>query len=606
MAQYTAYTQRGTRYIELNISETTNVTANTSTISWSLYFGLADGGYEYNTGNSVTLTMAGQTLISTSNIGSIQLPIGSHGRKLLREGSFEFAHESDGTGSFSVYCQFTQTQSSAAGNNQATISDTYTCAEIPRMSEFGSSTPSTWTLDTAQNITVTRKLTGSKHRAYYKIGSGELVGIGSGITTDLTIAWSPELALAANSTTSTTFAATLYLRTWASDDTYIGQVTKSITMVIPGSKVRPVFSAFTISEGNLSVVPADPFDGIYVQGKSKIKVSVSADTSNEYGATIKSCTVNIGGTDYTATKSGSVWTATSGVITTTGQITVTATLTDSRGVAPFRSGSVTVYAYTAPKVQLTAYRSDSSGTADSSGTYLTVEVESTFTQLTGGGSSPKNTWTLTVKHKTGSTTVTDLTTSTYYQTITRTFSGLSTDSPYTVTASVADYWTTVTATANVETAFVLVDYHQSGRGIAFGKVAQTSDLAEFAIPVMVNEGIETGTPPTIIQAIPATGSQTTTGSWTDACSITLPSAGTYILMGSLSFTAAVGTYIQVRLDSSSGNVRDSIYIGHATTWHGSTVVDFITVGASTVVKLQMMLSATSNLRTGRLKAVRIV
>jgi hypothetical protein len=606
MAQYTAYTQRGTRYIELNISETTNVTANTSTISWSLYFGLADGGYEYNTGNSVTLTMAGQTLISTSNIGSIQLPIGSRGRKLLQEGSFTFAHESDGTGSFPVYCQFTQTQSSAAGNNQATISSTYTCETIPRMSEFGSSTPDSWTLDTSQNITVTRKLTGSKHRAYYKIGSGSLVGIGSGITTDLTIPWNPDLSLASTTTTSQSFAATLYLRTWASDDTYIGEVTKSVTLVIPASKVRPAFSTFAISEGNLSVVPADPFDGVYIQGKSRIKVQVTADTSAEYGATVKSCTVTIAGTDYTATKSGSVWTATSAVITTSGEITVTATLTDSRGVAPSRSGTVTVYAYTAPKVQLTAYRSDSSGTEDDSGTYLTFEVESTFTQLTGGGSSPKNTWQLVVSHKTGSTTVQDLSTTAYYQTVTRTVSGLSTDNPYTVTASVSDFWTTVSATDNIETAFVLVDYHTSGRGIAFGKVAETQDLAEFALPVHLKDEITTEAPPSVIQANPTTGSKTTTGSWIDLTSITLPEAGTYIIMGSASFTAAVGTYIQVRVDSSSGNVRDSIYIANASTWHGSTVTDIVTVSTATVVKLQAMLSATSNLRTGRLKAVRII
>lgn len=600
---YVATTQLGTRYIELQVTEATNITANTSTISWALYFGLYDGGYQYDYGNKVVLQMAGQTLIDTSNIGSIQLPLGSGGRKLLQEGSFVFAHESDGTGSFPVYCQFTQTQISAAGNNQATISDTYTCETIPRMSEFGSSTPDSWVLDTSQNITVTRKLTGSKHRAYYKIGSGSLVGIGSGITTDLTIPWSPDLSLASTTTTSTTFAATLVLRTWAADDTYIGEVTKSITLVIPASKVRPAFASFVISEGNLSVVPADPFDGIYVQGKSKIKVQVTQDTSLEYGATIKSCTVNIGGTAYTATKSGNVWTATSGVITTTGQIAVTATLTDSRGVAPFRNGTVTVYAYTAPKVQLTAFRSDSSGTEDASGTYLTVEVESTFTQLTGGGSSPKNTWQLVVSHKTGSTTVTDLTTTNYHQTTTGTYSGLSTDNPYTVTASVSDFWTTVSATANVETAFVLVDYHESGRGVAFGKVAQTADLVEFALPIQANAGLIMDAPS--ITSNSGSGISVSSGSWTTLASIAL-TPGTWLITGYATTSNTGSGFVTLQLSSSGANPRNTWPLASGYYSSGS-VSDLVTLtAASTTVNLRCLSGSNITINNATVKAVKIL
>lgn len=600
MAQYTAYTQRGTRYIELNISEATNVTANTSTISWSLYFGLADGGYQYNSGNSVTLTMAGNTLISTSNIGSIQLPIGSRGRKLLQEGSFTFAHDSDGTGSFAVYCQFTQTQSSASGNNQATISETYTCTEIPRMSEM--TAPDTWLLDTAQDITVTRKLTGSTHRAYYKIGSGDLVGIGDGKTTELTIPWTPPLSLAATTTTSISFAATLYLRTWASDGTYIGQVTKSITLTIPGSKVHPSFTSVTDEEA-ATMPSAIESAGIYVQGKSKIKVSVIADTSDDYGATITGCSITIAGTAYAAKLVDGKYVATSGTITTTGAVTISSALTDSRGTTATGTRTVTVAAYNAPTVQLTAYRSDEDGTADSSGTYLTVEVESTFTQLTGGGSSPNNTWTLTVSHKTGNTTVTDLTTSAYYQTITRTFSGLSTDLPYTVTASVSDLWTTVSTSASIETAFVLVDYHYSGRGIAFGKVAQTPDLAEFNIPIQANAGIVMDAPE--ITGSTASGVSVSSGAWTTLATITL-TPGTWLITGYATASTTGSGFVTLQLSSSGANPRNTwpLVSGY---YSSGSVSDLVTLTAtSTTVNLRCLSGTSVTISNAAIKAVQIL
>lgn len=486
---YTAYTQRGTRYIKLALTETTNVTANTSNIHWALYFGLAAGGYQYNTHNAVTMTLGGQTIISTSNIGAIYYSSGSTGEKLLQEGDWTYAHNSDGTGSFAVYCQFNQTQSSASGNNLATISETYTATAIPRTSSFASNSPSTFTLGTAANILIDRKLAGAKHKVLYWIGSQQYIAINSTATTATTISWTPPLSLASESTTETTLSGTMYLDTWTSGDVYLGRVSKSITVKIPTGTVKPGITSTATAEANTSVVPASRFAGTYVQGKSRVKVSVTPNLSNEYGATIKTCVINIGGTNYNATASGGVWSATSGVLSTSGSVSIRVTLTDTRGATGTATTSITVTGYSAPTISLTAFRCDEDGNADDTGEYISFEAENAYTSLSG-----KNTYTLTVdsieQTQSGSVSTRVVTLSSYASPVEQIISGISLDDPYVITARVSDYWTSVSQSVNVGTAFVLVDYHTSGRGLAIGKVAQSADLFEENLPAQFNDHIE--------------------------------------------------------------------------------------------------------------------
>lgn len=53
---------------------------------------------------------------------------------------------------------------------------------------------------------------------------------------------------------------------------------------------------------------------------------------------------------------------------------------------------------------------------------------------------------------------------------------LSTDSQYVIRLTITDYFGTASAEFNIATAFVLIDFNQTGRGIAFGKV---SEMAAF-------------------------------------------------------------------------------------------------------------------------------
>jgi hypothetical protein len=60
---------------------------------------------------------------------------------------------------------------------------------------------------------------------------------------------------------------------------------------------------------------------------------------------------------------------------------------------------------------------------------------------------------------------------------------------YDILLTVKDYFKTISYGADVLTEFSLVDYHYSGKGLAFGKVAESEDLIDAGIPIRARQGI---------------------------------------------------------------------------------------------------------------------
>ena len=476
--------------LSLRLTWTSNGSvANTSTLAYELYLTKTNQytSYNYGSQNTVSLSLNGTSVYSTSSWGRINMSsVAYNGTVTLTSGSITVAHNSDGTKSVAYDARFNQPQYSAVNY---ILTGTQQLDTIPRQSTFTSDSPTSFTLNSASTIKYTINISGAKHRLRYWVGNAQAT-IATGITTN-TKSWTPPLELAAESKTATTLTGTLYLDTYASDGTtLIGTVSQTIKLTIPSS-VKVTISSTTPSEGNTSIVPANPFSGTYVQGKSKIKVTVVPNTAQAQaqGATVKSCTITIGGTAYTASQSGNNWVATSNVIGTSGSVAISATITDTRGRTSTSTTNVTVTAYSAPTVKLSAFRSDSSGTADDAGEYIKYTCTNTYTSL-----SDKNPYTLTIDltEYVGNTqtTTTEFTTTTSTPSKTDIIDSVSTEYAYVLTATVSDHWTSISQSVNIGTAFVLVDYHSSGKGIAFGKVAQTANLFEDALPAQFDDHIE--------------------------------------------------------------------------------------------------------------------
>lgn len=172
--------------------------------------------------------------------------------------------------------------------------------------------------------------------------------------------------------TSVTATATL---TTYSGSTSLGSTTKTFTVAV-ASSVKPTISSFTHAPYSQNSTVNGW--GVYVQGYSQVDLSVSAAAGT--GASIVS--IAFSGTGIS--QSGTATTARSSVLSNTGYLDYSVTVTDSRGRSATSSLSGTgrpyFYEYSNPVVTaMTAFRSNSSGVEDAiSGTYIRTSASFTF------------------------------------------------------------------------------------------------------------------------------------------------------------------------------------------------------------------------------------
>ena len=452
------------RYYQFSWTATQSAANNRSTISWELKaLGGDDSWYAERT---LKLVAAGSTLYSKTD--RVERYTGT-----IKTGSFYIDHATDGTASFSVSLQVAVYVSSV----NCTASKTFTLNKIARASSL---TASNGTLGTAQTLTITRQDSSFKHKITYVCGdvSGYAAGSSSDFTTETSISWTPPLSLAAQNTTGTSVSVTLYLKTYDSSGTQIGQVTKTITCSIPSS-VKPTVS-ITISDptGYLSTY------GGYVQGKSKIKVEISA--SGSQSSTIKAYKTTANGKTYTG---ASVITD---VVASSGTLTISTTVTDSRGRTATASKTITALAYAIPNLsKVSIKRCDSDGTSNNSGAYMLLTFTSAVSSL-----SNKNTATYTVQYKKSTEDAYTEETLTNYENNYAVSNGTfifaaETGASYNVILGVMDAFSDnpVTRTITGQSIFKLFSWLASGTGWAFGKVAELANTVEFALHAKFNRAV---------------------------------------------------------------------------------------------------------------------
>ena len=169
-----------------------------------------------------------------------------------------------------------------------------------------------------------------------------------------------------------------------SDSGYSNQIGdapyKEVTLKIPNDSTTKAAVSMTLAPvGSLP----DAFDGLYVQGRTKVKATLSAE--GQYGASIKSYSMKVDGTTY---DSGDSYT--SDYLTKTGSFTVYGYAKDSRGYTGSTSKSITVIAYSKPKIlNVEAERCDSKGNLADNGTYLKIKAKRSYSPVKSG-STQKN------------------------------------------------------------------------------------------------------------------------------------------------------------------------------------------------------------------------
>ena len=262
---------------------------------------------------------------------------------------------------------------------------------------------------------------------------------------------------------ATSGTATVSVTTYSYGGQELGTDTYSFTITAPSSAV-PTLSLAAARINNS--VPSSW--GIYVQGQSG--VTITATAAGYQGSTISSYTISGGAT---GTQSSNVFTIST--IYSSGSITYTVKVTDSRGRTATASTSISVVAYSAPAFSATdAFRCIANGTASDTGTYISAKATGTFSSV-----SSKNSMTLKVQYA--------LSTSGAYSTaVTLTngtasiIGGGSIDINYSfkVKFTLSDAFNTIEKVLNVGTAAFTVFFRQGGNGVAIGKVSERANAVE--------------------------------------------------------------------------------------------------------------------------------
>lgn len=157
---------------------------------------------------------------------------------------------------------------------------------------------------------------------------------------------------------------------------------KTFTVTVPNSSdTQP---AVTMTLAPVSSLGA-AFSGLYVQGKTKVKATLSAD--GKYSATIKAYSMKADGVTYDSNDS-----YTSGYLSKYGEIAVYGYAKDSRGYTGSASDKITVISYDKPQIQaasgesdVVASRCDADGNLSDSGTYLKIKAKRSYSPVKSGG-----------------------------------------------------------------------------------------------------------------------------------------------------------------------------------------------------------------------------
>lgn len=452
-----------------------SVANNTSSVTAKVQ--LVSTGSSYTINSSATKS-GSLTINGTKYTFTFTAALSGNQTKTIFTKTVTVAHNSNGTKtcSFSATVGINVTLSGTYYGN-VTASGSGTFNTIARASTISSVTSSVAINGTnAVTVNITRAASSFTHTVVFSFGSYSKTTTGVGTSTSYAIptSWINAMPSATSGTAKVTV-------TTYSGSTKIGTaVSKTFKVTVP-SGVVPTISSVTIAEAVAGL--AAQF-GAYVQSKSKLAVSITA--AGAYSSTIKSYKTTIQGASFTARS------FTSGVLSKSGTSTITITVTDSRGRTASTTRSLTVIAYAAPKItSFQGVRCLADGTENYDGTYIKAAINYSISPVRN-----KNTAAYTLEYKpAGAGEWTTLTSGSVYALSSSivSASGLfGQDNSFDLRLSVTDFFTTIRSTTQIPTAFTLIDYNASGRGIAFGKVSELEEGMEINLPMSINKYIYMG------------------------------------------------------------------------------------------------------------------
>lgn len=372
------YTAAGVFY-EPYLTEEYSIDSNTSTLTiehririmqeWGGYYDIPNATPIYVTING---TQYSYTPGNMPRVGPTNVPV------VAATTTHTVTHDSDGKKTITISCRWNNSSASYQG---ATSTQTVTLTTIPRASSM--TFTSSQTMGTAYTFTITRASSSFTHTITWAFGGTSGTAVSS--TSSTTPSYTPPTATFAPLCTNATSATITYTLNTYSGSSLIGSKSYTATLAVPSSVVPSV---------SLATSAVNPFNSMYLQGKSSVKLTATGSVSSDYGAAIRSYSFQVLNAANAAVSSGSSSTSstsathTSGVLTGSGTHTCKVTITDSRGRTATVSRTITVTAYSKPVWgQISAYRCDSNGDSADEGTYIALTANCSYSAVSGNSLS---------------------------------------------------------------------------------------------------------------------------------------------------------------------------------------------------------------------------
>ena len=438
-----------------------DVGSNTSKVSWSLQM-RADSAYcQWNPGPGDFEVWINGGLVWSAQNPSLWYG-GMGGTLTLASGTTTVGHNSDG--SKTVYCEGKYIANSTANYlpNSSTCGGNLGLTTIPRASSFSSITGNT--IGGSQTINIDRKSSSFTHNLWYRIGSGSWVSIATGVGTSKT--WTLPKSLNNQIPNTTSLTLTYLLRTYNGGSQIGGDVTYNFKVNYSGEKP---------TAGSVSITYANLFNNKFIANYSTATIKYSG-YAGVYGSTVKSAQVIFNGS----------WRGTATYNTgklTTGTHRFQGIVTDSRNNSSYTSQqSFTCYQINNPTISINAYRSDSSGNANPSGTYITIIPTYSAHNPVGGNSIKSSSFTCSSLMTTGTAIGSGTK---------KILSGAKNDSEYVISGTVTDQLGRSSVTSiKIGTAFAIWDVRPDEKGMAFGKYSTGANKFEVAWDAYFDKKIE--------------------------------------------------------------------------------------------------------------------
>ena len=330
-------------------------------------------------------------------------------------------------------------------------------------------------LGSALTISTNRSNNAATHTLSYRFGNASgLIGSDVGDA----VSWTPPFSLASEIPSATSGVCTITCNSFINGK-MTGSRTCTVTLTVP-STVVPVISSVTLQDTNETVAAQI---GAFVKSLSTLSVAITAE--GIYGSSISSYRTTLDGATYTAAS------FTAGKkLSAAGDMTLTVSVTDSRGRTATYTSTVQVLDYAIPSIRrFSVERCNADGSS--------AQVDGTKARFSFQGSvSPlnnKNSFSCVVYYKLKNAeawtqayavNAASYTLAVSNQLLSQTYDALSS---YDVKIRLADHFQEAEQAVSIGTKGVILDFLADGTGIGIGKVAETPGAIECGWPMKLTD-----------------------------------------------------------------------------------------------------------------------